>query len=365
MPKLVVFVVFLLAQPAVSAADGDAGTPASIDAGRHAWDRTLVIGHDRQGWSLQGSGFCHPSGGSPWADVISSGATVLCWNGGAEGRMIHARGAHWRISDMTLLGWPTQRARDQAGRSPGATAGIWVQQQGRFIGAKAHVERVALAGFDAAVLLGNPEKIREGGNDNLSLEKVYAHRCGALLQVAGNQACATAISNWHTRRVGTVVLASGGGDVTLRDGDCDNDTTLISVTGGGRQVGAGNGFFTIDGLKVDPRIGLDLGTLTLVDVAQPSAVVYATLRDIRVFPSRTRVRARLSGGRQRLLLSDVKNLPTDTRWELHNGATVVIEHSDTPATAEAMMAESSTAGRVLLLNCWRNGEPVRREEALR
>lgn len=313
-------------------------------------DKPLVMPDDAHGVQLAGWGPAPPSGNSYWAPRYVREATVLA-GAFADQALIQAHGSHWAIQALALAGWRTRNARDEARFQPGTDVGIHAYQADTFNGSKATIDRVAFTGFNACILIGQ-RGADARGNDNLTMRKVWADRCGSLLEVASVQACTTHVHNWHARNVDQVVLAAGGGDVTLRDGDVDHGATLLRVIGPGKSVGSGNGFFAVEGVKVDPAQGGEVGTLTLLDVHHQSAVVHATMRDLRLPPTRTAVRARLVGGRQRLLLSDIKNLPADTRFRLAGGARITIEHTDLRCDPADMLTTGSR-GTLIIRDCWR------------
>ncbi|MEN0111609.1 MAG: hypothetical protein AAF805_12890, partial [Planctomycetota bacterium] len=316
--------------------------------------RDTIVSPDSQGWTLRGAGTCGVMDASPWATAISGEhATVLRWAGAADGPMLHARGAHWLVSDMALTGWETLDAKRDAADAPACGTGVFVRHVGRFNGSKGVIERVGFAGFEAAIRIGQPG---DHGNDNLTLRNVAFAHCGSAIRVEAAQAMSTRVTGMHAKFTPVIVDAAGGGDVAVRDLETDDRATLLVVRKDNRGIGVNNSAFRFETIKAD-RSGDDR-TYTLVDQQRVSSL-RATVVDLRLPSDKgRRLRATLRGRDSSLTIVDAKNLPRATRFELHRGATVTIRDSVLLADPQKLISEQSTQGTVLVRDCWRHGKPV-------
>lgn len=339
---LVAAMIVLMGLIAAARSEEPAPDAAQILPGLSTRATTLDVGHDQQGWQIVGEGACHPGNWSPWIPKLRGRCTVVRWAGDADGTLIRAGGAGWRLADMTLLGW----ARHQDRWAPGCDVGLHVTQSGSFNGAKALIERVAFAGFRSAVLVGE-RGANPAGNDNLRLEQLIAHRCGAAIEIASPQACSTTVEGWHARANDCVLLLSGGGDVVMRDGDCNAGDTLVRVTARPNQLSHNNGAIVVDRVKIDPPGD----TCTILDQQTP-CYLDATFRDLRFSTQQQSVRLTLRGEQSRVLITDCKNLPADTRFTLLDGARLTIRDCDLRCDPAELLAEGSR-GTLLVRDCWR------------
>lgn len=320
----------------------------------HVQTRTVtetIVSPESQGWTLRGAGWCSAMDSSPWATAISGDhATVLRWAGRPRATMLHARGAHWTIGDMTLVGWTTLGDKRAADSQPVGDTGVWVRHRGAFNGSKGVIERVGIAGFRTAIRIGQRD---DPGNDNLTLRNVQVAHCETAIRIDASQAMSTRAVGMHVRSTPVIVLAAEGGDVSIRDMDVHDHTTFLVVPEDGDNLGVNNSAFRFETIKVD-NFGRDR-VLTLVD-QQRRTPLSVTFEDLRMPADLNRgLRATLRGRDSHLSIVDAKTLPKGTRFELHRGAKVTLRDCVLWRSARELIDPRSTDGTVVLRDCWRNG----------
>ena len=285
------------------------------------------------GWACYGSGQSDPQNNAMLSEDISRQyATTLVYTGPDETPAIHATGAFWTLADFGIRS------------DTGADCAIEVRHRGRFNGAKGLIDKVSVKGFGTAVRIGDPGK---PGNDNTTIRQLHVADCDAAVEIVSMQAMRNAIDRLHARKTRAVISATGGGDVTLRNLECDLATTIFDVTGSGKSVGPNNSRFAC----YDGRADDTPGSLTLVRGSE-SAFIQAEFYGF-VFPSRgVYAGVILPSDRQTVYIDKAINFPA--RFSVRGAGRVVVRDTE----LKSLPPDWGKVGRVELRNCTYRGGTI-------
>ena len=319
-------------------------------------------------WRCRGEGMSAMNNSIDSTSIGSDWATTIQWGGPynkvdestltteaervayfGPNSMLQAGGFRWHISDMNLLGYPSYSTYQSTFPTKMCETGIFCYTAAG-VGSNAGViENVGIFGFECGIRLSVKGALN---NDTLNIRNCQFIRNDVCFTIESGQAVGTFIEKCQMRHNELLIHAKGGGDIMVRDLRLDNQDTLLRVSASGTQLGKSNGDFVFQSVNFDGNLN---GRMTLVEHDVDATGKYIARFENVYFNNNgdTEVRATARNGSV-IFITNSNRLPPDTKFELHDNSTVVIDNTtmDPDLTAADMIDVNSTSGSVIIRDCY-------------